>query len=152
MILKPTGGKVETLLLKKLTPNTWQALTKPGIKVNQEIKIIKKPTLNISHPKDGRPLDEKNIQKPILNVSKNIIVKNGLLAKVIKINSDGSRMKKYQTIYAKKKGSFATSTAGFHFTRAWQKVRLNRTECQDPSDGSGRGSRKTPTFRRDLPF
>lgn len=123
--LKSTGGKVEMLLLKKLTPNTWQALIKPGIKQNQVIKIIKKNNHNIS---------------------KRITNKKSLLAKVIKINSDGHRMIKfntkskkrlfeagqtpippyikklstltrYQTIYAKKEGSVAAPTAGFHFTK-----------------------------------
>ena len=30
---KETGGKVELLLLKKLEPDTWECMSKPGIKV-----------------------------------------------------------------------------------------------------------------------
>ncbi len=36
---KSTGGKVELLLVKQLGSDTWEAISKPGLKVGQKIEV-----------------------------------------------------------------------------------------------------------------
>ena len=37
--VKGTGGKVELLLVKQLGSDTWEAISKPGLKVGQKIEV-----------------------------------------------------------------------------------------------------------------
>lgn len=112
---KETGGKIEILLLKKISPQVWEVLLggkgrKEGLKINlgKELKgeVIKKLPRGIWQLKfnySGRKFD-------------NIIKKIGEAPTppYIKQKSD---LKKYQTVYAQKEGSVAAPTAGFHFTK-----------------------------------
>lgn len=145
---KETGGKVEILLTKKIahsaTTETWECLTKPGIKVGQ--KVIFK-YFNLSPSKGQKksqspPLSEKKQTKNLIancisNTEENytrIIEFNQMGPEFIETlenigitplppyitdttNNSADIRKKYQTIYAKHDGSAAAPTAGLHFTK-----------------------------------
>ena len=113
---KETGGKVELLLIKNIKDNIWEVITKPGVNTgtkisfglfsgriiskNNEISCIK---FNIKNSKLYLFLDKIG-HTPIPPY-----IKNFQSEKELKIE--------YQTVYAKKVGSAAAPTAGFHFTK-----------------------------------
>lgn len=104
---KETSGKIEVFLLKQNKNNTWQCLTRGKIKEKQNIIFSKKfigQIITIS--KDGTKIIKFN-KKNILSIGETPT------PPYIKKRSN---LKVYQTIYAKKDGSVAAPTAGFHFT------------------------------------
>jgi S-adenosylmethionine:tRNA ribosyltransferase-isomerase len=112
---KETGGKVEVLLHKNLTEFEWEALAKPGLKINSQI-IFEGFRAEVV----GRN-DELHIIKFNLNKSDLIekLQKTGVTPLPPYIHSTESEneiRKEYQTTYAKDLGSVAAPTAGFHFT------------------------------------
>jgi len=113
---KPTGGKIEILLLKNLSNNVWQVMV--GGKIPPEIKITFDRNLS-------GVLLEKNNQfgkikfSPMMSRQKLA----GLFNKIGQTPTPPyikrlSNLKEYQTIYAKISGSIAAPTAGFHFTES----------------------------------
>ena len=112
---KQSGGKIEVLLLKNLSNKTWEVLI--GGKVRRvglmiefngglKCEVLNKLSDGIWHVRFNKP-------------SKEII----LLANRIGSTPTPPYIKRpselsdYQTIYAKKVGSVAAPTAGFHFTK-----------------------------------
>ena len=116
-----TGGAVETLLLKQIGNNKWEALTKPGRKaqIGQILEYsdnLKGTVIDIID--DGKRIIEfeykgENIYSVLDEIG------NMPLPPYIKESlSDKSR---YQTVYAKDLGSAAAPTAGLHFTKELMK-------------------------------
>ncbi|MCD6471085.1 tRNA preQ1(34) S-adenosylmethionine ribosyltransferase-isomerase QueA [bacterium] len=110
---KQTGGKTEILLLKRIKNNTWEALVKKG-KENQIIKINSKFKAEVL----------KKIEPGIWKIKFNFTSKKleQAISRFGKAPTPPyikrlSNLKEYQTIYAKRKGSIAAPTAGFHFTK-----------------------------------
>lgn len=110
---KPTGGKIEILLLKKLSNNVWQAMI--GGKISSGIKITFNKNLS-------GVLLEKNNQLGKIKFNLGGQKFTEILCKIGQTPTPPyikrlSNLKEYQTIYAKKTGSVAAPTAGFHFTK-----------------------------------
>jgi len=114
--IKPTGGKIEILLLKELRKNIWQAMIGGKITTGTEISFKK----NLK----GVILYKKNESGTIKFHTKNnfpeILYELGQ-APVPPYIKRLSNLKEYQTVYARKTGSAAAPTAGFHFTRKLMK-------------------------------
>ncbi len=126
---KETGGKVEILLTKKIahsdSTETWECLTKPGIKPEQ--KIFFESTLLVANclsitPEHYTRIIEFNQMGPqfIETLEKIGITPLPPYISDTTADSDDIR-KKYQTIYAKYDGSAAAPTAGLHFTKELEK-------------------------------
>ncbi|MFZ5365559.1 MAG: tRNA preQ1(34) S-adenosylmethionine ribosyltransferase-isomerase QueA [Patescibacteria group bacterium] len=115
---KETGGKAEILLLEEIKKNVWKAVV--GAK-------NKKPGMKILFGKDLTATLQKRLDDLEWQVKFDCrgdfyktIEKIGQvpLPPYIKSKEKQSRLKKeYQTVYAKKFGSAAAPTAGFHFTK-----------------------------------
>ncbi len=112
------GGKIEILLLKSLLNGNWEIMVKG--------KII--PLTKIFLNKKLQGVILKKLSDQTWEIKFNL--ENDLLFKEIyKIGKaptppyikKNSNLKKYQTIYAKKSGSVAAPTAGFHFTKRLMK-------------------------------
>lgn len=112
---KPTGAKVEALLLRDLGGNRWDAVVKPGRRVapGQTVLFGDGLTARVIERTEGggRILDfgdEPGIGEAIRRLGE-----VPLPPYVHAVLKDVSR---YQTVYANEPGSAAAPTAGFHFT------------------------------------
>ena len=113
----PTGGKVEALLLKKhKDDNVWECLVKPArrLKKGQDISFGngKLKSKIIKELSEGRRLLEFEKTEDL----DNIIDKIGEMPLPPYIKQELEDKNRYQTVYAKWRGSAAAPTAGLHFT------------------------------------
>jgi S-adenosylmethionine:tRNA ribosyltransferase-isomerase len=112
------GISAECFLLKRLSPNTWESLIKPGKKIGKGDVI--------SCQRDGRMLaatvKEKKLDgKVVLEIpgdAEKLLEEIGHmpLPPYIKRPDTLDDKSRYQTVYAKPSGSVAAPTAGLHFT------------------------------------
>ncbi|RPJ56303.1 MAG: tRNA preQ1(34) S-adenosylmethionine ribosyltransferase-isomerase QueA, partial [Dehalococcoidia bacterium] len=109
-----TGGKVEILLLKRLSGGKWEALVKPGKRLNTGA-IIEIPVAgNILYAK-VTDIDTRGIRT--LDFSdETMLPKADQIALPPYIHTPLKNTERYQTIYARTEGSVAAPTAGLHFT------------------------------------
>lgn len=113
---KETGGKIEMLLLKNLDEYTWEALTKPGVELNQLISFDKFSAKVIERNKKvvNLKFDIKYLE--VLKILEKI-GKTPLPPYIYSNEDEKDLREKYQTVYAKDTGSAAAPTAGLHFTK-----------------------------------
>jgi len=116
---KPTGGKVEILLLRQRAGGTWETLVRGRrIQVGTRLVLLDGP--------DGRPIGaeakvvgegERGMRvlafgRPVLPLA-NLV---GVTPLPPYIHTSLADAERYQTIYAHTPGSAAAPTAGLHFT------------------------------------
>jgi S-adenosylmethionine:tRNA ribosyltransferase-isomerase len=113
----PTGGKVEVLLLeKKPVDNTWECLVRPGRRVR------KGTIIDFSSGKlSGEIIEDLPEGRRVIKFDKNedldsLIEEIGKMPLPPYIKKDLEDQQRYQTVYAKWRGSSAAPTAGLHFT------------------------------------
>ena len=132
---KQTGGKVEVLLTKKTSNSdsteTWECLTKPGIKPGQKIFFSPLPSKNKNelvakcvsqnNKTYTRELEFNQMGPKFVEILEKIGI-TPLPPYIADTTKDSDYIrKKYQTIYAKFDGSAAAPTAGLHFTKSLEK-------------------------------
>lgn len=121
---KETGGKLELLLTKKLSHTaeveTWECLSKPGLRVGQKGIFSNKLTATcteISEDSYTRTI-EFNMAGPEFIAELTSIGITPLPPYIAEAHSDENVFRdQYQTTYAKFDGSSAAPTAGLHFTK-----------------------------------
>jgi S-adenosylmethionine:tRNA ribosyltransferase-isomerase len=116
---KPTGGKVEILLLRHRVEDTWETLVKGRrIRTGLPLTLLDGP--------DGHPIDiEAQVvgageqgtrvlafDRPVLSVAERV----GVTPLPPYIHAPLTDTERYQTVYARTPGSAAAPTAGLHFT------------------------------------
>lgn len=110
---KPTGGKIEILLTKQLSSNTWQAIFKGSLKSSSDI-LFPNAQAKILEVKDNEVklhFDVNDFWEWLYAYGQTP------LPPYIKNKSSENKIRiQYQTVYAKNQGSIAAPTAGFHFT------------------------------------
>ena len=115
---KPTGGKVELLLLRRHNPLTWEALVGgKGIRVGTKVQV---------EEDNGNPIPVEAEIVEFLDGSERIIkftepiesyfAKVGHVPLPPYIHEKLNDPERYQTVYAHEPGSAAAPTAGLHFT------------------------------------
>ncbi len=116
-----TGGGVEILLLRRLDKNIWEALVKPGRRVNvgARIEITNNTVTGSKH--GPRVLAEVKEQRQdgikVLSFSdETLLSKLGRVPLPPYIYTPLAHPERYQTVYARVEGSVAAPTAGLHFT------------------------------------
>jgi S-adenosylmethionine:tRNA ribosyltransferase-isomerase len=110
---KPTGGRVELLLLRREDLLTWHALVGgKGLSLGKSIQIENGPSAEIVSVLDG---SERLIKfsEPI----EPYFSKVGHVPLPPYIHEKLSDPERYQTIYSRDSGSAAAPTAGLHFTQ-----------------------------------
>ncbi len=116
---KPTGGKVEILLLRRRRDNVWETLVggkrvRPGLSlalldgsegqpIGVEAKVI---------DMGARGMRVLDFERPVLPLAQEI----GVTPLPPYIHTELEDADRYQTIYAQNPGSAAAPTAGLHFT------------------------------------
>ncbi len=114
-----SGGKVEILLLRRLDSSVWEALVKPGKRVNLGTRIeIVNDSSNRHEAKvlaeviglrqDGIRVITFSDETPLLELGK--------IPLPSYIHAPLACAERYQTVYANVAGSVAAPTAGLHFT------------------------------------
>lgn len=110
-----TGGTVEILLLRRLSPNTWETLVKPGrrVKAGTKLQLLKgeQATVTAEVIEEG----ESGI-RTIRFSDESLLCDLGTVALPPYIHEPLNDPVRYQTVYAEHNGSVAAPTAGLHFT------------------------------------
>ncbi len=118
---KPTGARAEVLLLRPLPEyegdRVWQALVRPGgkLKPGREVEIGEQFTVVIEDSfEDG----SRRVRLEGAGDPWELIESHGEvpLPPYIDRPGEASDRERYQTVYARERGSVAAPTAGLHFT------------------------------------
>ncbi|MEJ6952042.1 tRNA preQ1(34) S-adenosylmethionine ribosyltransferase-isomerase QueA [Natronospora cellulosivora (SeqCode)] len=111
----PTGTDIEVLLLNEVEDDIWEVLVKPGRRVKKGVKI------SFGEKMSAETLDYTDFGGRLMRFEydgkfDNIIDDLGKLPLPPYIHEDLEKPDRYQTVYAKNRGSVAAPTAGLHFT------------------------------------
>lgn len=109
------GGKMEILLLKRLSYTDWEVLVKPGKKARVGSQFVVSPELTftvLDHAEGGG----RKIRFEFEGVFENILERVGEMPLPPYIKEKLEDQSRYQTVYCKIEGSAAAPTAGLHFT------------------------------------
>lgn len=113
-----TGGRVEFLLIKRISGDLWETMVRPGKKLHPGDVVSFSDELKaevLDYGNDGTRIvrfDYKGIFLEILEEVGKIP-----LPPYINRESDSKDKDRYQTVYCKDEGSVAAPTAGLHFTK-----------------------------------
>lgn len=113
---KDTGAIIEILLLKNITEDNWEVLSKPQKRLKEGTIIIFDKTLKgeiINLKEEGITTIKFIYEGIFLNIIENL----GRMPLPPYITKKLDDQNRYQTIYAKEYGSSAAPTAGLHFTK-----------------------------------
>jgi S-adenosylmethionine:tRNA ribosyltransferase-isomerase len=114
-----SGTKVELLLLRQIAPNVWESLVKPGKKLHEGARVRVTRTAADGTSKEAFVEIIGSGDEGIRTVRFNdgySIDDIGLVPLPPYIHTPLDRPDRYQTVYARIKGSAAAPTAGLHFT------------------------------------
>lgn len=113
-----TGGKVEIFLLRKLDNSRWEALVKPGKRLQPGTIVELAEKQIIAHLGDRTGVGGRIIEFQANGNLMELIWKYGEvpLPPYIAREPEEKDKQTYQTIYAENVGAAAAPTAGFHFT------------------------------------
>jgi S-adenosylmethionine:tRNA ribosyltransferase-isomerase len=116
---KPTGGKVEILLLRQRTGDTWEALVRGRrIRSGMRLALLDGPEgLPIGAKAEVVEEGERGMRvlafdRPVLPLAEQV----GVTPLPPYIHTSLAENGRYQTVYARTPGSAAAPTAGLHFT------------------------------------
>jgi S-adenosylmethionine:tRNA ribosyltransferase-isomerase len=111
-----TEAKIEVLLLRRLELNVWEALVKPGkrLKVGQRVSFGN--GILIGELQDILANGNRRIHFSYSGFFETILDQLGEMPLPPYITAQLEDQERYQTVYAKERGSVAAPTAGLHFT------------------------------------
>jgi S-adenosylmethionine:tRNA ribosyltransferase-isomerase len=113
-----TGGKVELLLLRQLDTSIWEALVKPGKRVDIGTKLEitgDSAAGGIKVMAEITGLGEEGV-KVVQFSDEELLLQLGKVPLPPYIHTPLEDTERYQTVYARTPGSAAAPTAGLHFT------------------------------------
>lgn len=112
----PTGGRVELLLLRQHSSDTWEAMVRPGRRVGPgAVLVFGDGALTaqvLDRTDDGGRIVRFQAVGPVDEVLREV----GEMPLPPYIRAQLDDPERYQTVYAKEVGSSAAPTAGLHFT------------------------------------
>lgn len=111
-----TGAKIEVFLLNRLTATDWEVLVKPGKKARPGTVIVFSEALRCE-VLDGTDFGGRVIRFQFDGVFEEILDKLGETPLPPYIKEQLTDKERYQTVYARERGSAAAPTAGLHFTQ-----------------------------------
>ena len=125
-----SGGKVEVLLLTPCGENRWECLVKPGKKcpIGQVIEFDDRLSGTVI---DKTEFGGRIIEFTCNGVFDDVIQEIGEMPLPPYIHEKLEDKDRYQTVYAKEKGSAAAPTAGLHFTpELLEKIKAKGVELE----------------------
>ena len=117
----PSGGEVECLLLSRLDDERWEALVHPGQKLKERTRAVFKGAgyrleLEVLARRfQGRRTVRLTATGADIETIIDVIGHVPLPPYIKRADHPGDR-ERYQTVYARERGSVAAPTAGLHFT------------------------------------
>ncbi len=112
----PTGTDIEVLLLNEKEEDTWEVLVRPGKRVKKGVKISFANGKLIGEALEYTDFGGRIMKFYYSGNFDELIDELGELPLPPYITEELEEPGRYQTVYAKKRGSVAAPTAGLHFT------------------------------------
>lgn len=112
----PTGGKVEILLLKRISADMWETIVRPGKKLRRGARVSFGGGLLTAEIKEVLPDGNRMVQFEYNGIFEEILDRLGQMPLPPYITKELKDKNSYQTVYARYEGSAAAPTAGLHFT------------------------------------
>lgn len=125
----PTGGKVEMLLLNQCGDQTWEVLLKPGRRVKPGTRVAIHAGDSSTEARAGTSHHDPGVVAEVVGVTEAggrvvafsvpiepLLEHIGIVPLPPYIHAPLDDAERYQTVYARVKGSVAAPTAGLHFT------------------------------------
>nr|WP_285222557.1 MULTISPECIES: tRNA preQ1(34) S-adenosylmethionine ribosyltransferase-isomerase QueA [Exiguobacterium] len=113
---RETGGKVELLLLKQTEDDVWEALVKPAKKVRVGAIVEFGNGLLRAECVEELPEGGRRFKFDYDGIFYEILDELGTMPLPPYIREQLDDQDRYQTVYARERGSAAAPTAGLHFT------------------------------------
>ncbi len=111
-----SGGRIEFLLLKRLSGDTWEVLVKPGRKALEGVEVIfgegRIRARILKHLDEGI----RHVEFFYDGIFEQALDEVGVMPLPPYIHASLQDRERYQTVYARQTGSAAAPTAGLHFT------------------------------------
>ncbi|MEB1808037.1 MAG: tRNA preQ1(34) S-adenosylmethionine ribosyltransferase-isomerase QueA [Bacillaceae bacterium] len=115
-IKEDTGAKVEVLLLKQLEGDSWETLVKPGRKVKEGTELVFGDGKLRGICRQSLDHGGRIIEFQYEGIFHEILDSLGEMPLPPYIKEQLEDQDRYQTVFAKHRGSAAAPTAGLHFT------------------------------------
>ncbi len=116
-VREDTGGAMEFLLLKRVSGDDWECLVKPGRRAKTGLTFIINDELRatiLNSTADGGRI----VRLSYDGIFEEVLDRAGQMPLPPYITERLSDKERYQTVYARERGSAAAPTAGLHFTNA----------------------------------
>jgi S-adenosylmethionine:tRNA ribosyltransferase-isomerase len=127
-----TGGTMEFLLLKRMEGDLWECLARPAKRAKSGYRYVISPELTALVVGETEIDGGRLIQLQYQGIFEEVLDRAGqvpLPPYITRRLADGER---YQTVYARERGSAAAPTAGLHFTpELLEKIRSEGTQIVD---------------------
>lgn len=111
-----TGALIEVVLLTRLDGRCWEALVRPGKRVQPGTRIIFGEGELLAQAIDKTSAGGRVLEFQFAGVFEEILDRLGRMPLPPYIHKELAEPQRYQTVYARVPGSAAAPTAGLHFT------------------------------------
>ena len=111
-----TGAHIEVLLLKQLENDTWETLVRPGKRVRPGTRIVFGEGLLVGECLEETQVGGRTIRFEYEGIFNELLDQLGEMPLPPYIKAHLDDPERYQTVFAKHRGSAAAPTAGLHFT------------------------------------
>ena len=113
---KETGANVEFLLLNNIEGDIWETIVRPGNKLHVGTKVIFGEGILVAEILEVLEGGTRKVKFTYEGIFNEILDRIGLMPLPPYIHEELKEKDRYQTVYAKFRGSSAAPTAGLHFT------------------------------------
>ncbi|MFA5866471.1 MAG: tRNA preQ1(34) S-adenosylmethionine ribosyltransferase-isomerase QueA [Actinomycetota bacterium] len=111
-----SGGAVEILLIAPLPDGTWEAMVKPGRRLQPGARVEFDPPVLTAVIEGVLPEGRRSVRLEFTGDALDVIKQVGMVPLPPYIHQPLSDSERYQTVYSARETSVAAPTAGLHFT------------------------------------
>lgn len=116
-VKQDSGGKMEFILLKKIGQDTWEILVKPGRRARIGARFVFGDNELVAEVLDEVEGGNRIVRFEYDGTFESVLDKIGIMPLPPYIKKELKDKNRYQTVYAREKGSAAAPTAGLHFSK-----------------------------------